>query len=267
MNDNMIEYNRMLMGLGSEETQKGNYKKAEEALEAAIVLNPNYDGPYSHLADLLTKQGNTAKAQKVLEYCLQHVNPKGSEVAYSLGTLCMDQGQYEKAIECMNICLEVDDCDPDAMMVMAQACSARNDEAGEKAWLERIVSTPGTSKKVAGLAYCNLGVLHVGSEKEIEYYEKSLDLVPDSFATRYSLACAYASQKKWDPAVTTFRSALAVVDNGSENEKQALQSLYRVTVNKLQAETTSSSTSREEMIKKFVEIMGEENFEKLSNRR
>jgi tetratricopeptide (TPR) repeat protein len=264
MNVNKVEYVRMLMGLGSEESQKGNYKKAEEALEAAIALNPNFDGPYSHLADLLTKQGNKAKAQQVLEHCLEHVNPKGSEIAYSLGTTYLEQGEYDKATRCIKVCLEIDDCDVDAMMAMAQICTGRHDNAGEEAWLQRIISTPGASKEVAGKAYCNLGVIYADTEKEVEYYEKSLELAPDRFPSLYSLGCAYASQQKWDSAVSAFRKAIDVADDGSDDEKQALANLYRVTMAKLQHENRSGTSSREEMMKMFMDVMGEANFRKLS---
>ena len=267
MNNKKIEYTRMLMGLGSEETQKGNYKKAEEALETAIVLNPSFDGPYSHLANLLSKQGNTAKAQRVLEHCLEHVNPKGTEIAYSLGSLYLEKGDYDNVVKCMNICLEIDEGDADAMMAMAQACAGKQDNAGEEAWYQKLVSMPGTSKDLAGKAYCNLGVLYAGSPKEIEYYEKSLALAPDKFAPNFSLACSYASKQDWDPAIDAFRKALDVAKEGSDDEKQALQNLYRCVMGKLQRDNPSGASSREEMMQRFVEIMGPENFEKLSSMR
>lgn len=233
-------------------------------MEAAIVMNPSFDGPYSHLANLLNKQGNTAKAQMVLEHCLEHVNPKGTEIAYSLGTIYLDQGEYDKVVKCMNICLEIDDGDADAMMAMAQACAGKKDDAGEEAWYQRLVSTPGTSKELAGKAYCNLGVLHAGSPKEIQYYEKSLSLVPDKFAPNYSLACSYATQQDWDLAIVIFRKAIDVAEDGSDDEKQALQSLYRCVMGKLQRDDPSGASSREEMMQRFMEIMGQENFAKLS---
>jgi len=264
MNNKKIEYSRMLMGLGSEETQKGNFKKAEEALEAAIVLNPSFDGPYSHLANLLIKQGNTAKAQKILEHCLKDVNPKGTEIAYSLGTLYLDQGEYDKVLKCMDICLEIDDGDVDAMMAMAQACAGKKDNAGEEAWYNRLISTPGVSKDLSAKAYCNLGVLHPGSPKEIEYYEKSLALVPDKFAPNYSLACSYATKQDWDPAIVGFRKAIDVAADGSADEHQALQNLYRCVMGKLQRDNPFGASTREEMMQRFVEIMGQENFDKLS---
>lgn len=264
MNNNKIEYTRMLMGLGSEETQKENYQKAEEALEAAIVLNPHFDGPYSHLANLLSKQGKSDKAQKVLEHCLDHVNPKGTEIAYSLGTLYLDKGDYDKVARCMSICLEIDEGDADAMMAMAQACAGKHDDAGEESWYQRLVTTPGVSKGLAGKAYCNLGVLHAGSPKEIEFYEKSLELVPDKFAPNYSLACAYASTQDWDPAILIFRKAIDTASDDSDDEKQALQNLYICVMGKLQRDNPTGASSREEMMQKFIELMGQANFEKLS---
>jgi tetratricopeptide (TPR) repeat protein len=262
MNAKKVEHVRMLTSLGSQESLKHNDSKAQQALEAAIALNPDFDGPYTHLANLLQRQGDLPKAQKVLEHCFHHVNPQSGEVAYSLGAIYLDQGQLEKAKNCMEACLQADDCDVDAMLVMAQACAGQGDRQGEQAWYERLVSTPGASPEVAGKAFCNLGVLHEGTEKEIEYYEKSLQFLPDSFPTRYSLGCAYASQRDWDSAVAAFRKAVQAGKN-TEDESQALQSLYRVTAGKMQQDQPTGASSREEMIQQFVDIMGQENYEKL----
>jgi tetratricopeptide (TPR) repeat protein len=262
MNVKKVEHVRMLMGLGSQESLKQNDSEAQQALEAAIALNPDFDGPYTHLANLLERQGDLPKAQKVLEHCFRHVNPQSGEVAYSLGAMYLDQGQSEHAKNCMEACLQADDCDIDAMMVMAQACAGQGDHQGEQAWYERLVSTPGASSEVAGKAFCNLGVLHEGTEKEIEFYEKSLQVLPDSFPTSYSLGCAYASQKDWDSAVAAFRKAVQAATN-TEDESQALQSLYRVTAGKMQQDQPTGASSREEMIQQFMDIMGQENYENL----
>jgi tetratricopeptide (TPR) repeat protein len=264
MNVNKVEYVRMLMGLGSEESSKKNYKTAQEALEAAIALNPDFDGPYSHLADLFTKQGEIAKAQQVLEHCFQNVNPQSGEVAYSLGVIYLDQAQYDNAKKCMQACLDSDDCDVDAMMVMAQVCAGKNDNSGEEEWYQRIVSTPGASPSVAGKAYCNLGVLHEGTDQEIVYYEKSLELVPDSFPPYFSLGCAYASKQNWGPAIQAFRKAIDAAEDKSDDQSQALQNLYRVTMGKLQNQSPTGPSSKEEMMKNFTELMGEENYQRLA---
>ena len=263
MNTKKVEYVRMLLGLGSEEAGKKNYKKAQEALEVAIALNPNFDGPYSHLADLLQKQGKTKEAKQVLEHCFHHINPQCGEVAYSLGVIYLDEEDYDNAKKCMDVCLESDDCDVDAMMVLAQACQGKQDSAGEEAWYQRIVTTPGASSKVIGKAYCNLGVLHEGTDQEIDYYQKSLEFVSD-FTPNFNLGVAYASRKDYDPAVSSFRRAIETTEEKSDEQSQALQYLYRVTMGKLQKENPSGPSSREEMMKLFVEIMGEQNYQRMA---
>jgi tetratricopeptide (TPR) repeat protein len=150
------------------------------------------------------------------------------------------------------------------MMVMAQACAGQSDKVGEESWYQRIVSTPGASPEVAAKAYCNLGVLHEGTDQEIECYVKSLDLVPETFKPCFSLGCAYASKQDWDPAISAFRKAIDVVEEKSDDQSRALDKLYRVTMMKLQQESPSAPPSREEMMKKFMEIMGEENYQRLA---
>jgi tetratricopeptide (TPR) repeat protein len=264
MNAKKVEYVRMLMNLGCEESQKENYKKAQEALEAAISLNPDFDGPYSHLADLFTKQGEIEKAKKVLEHCFYNVNADSGEIAYSLGAIYLGEKEYEKAKMCMDACLKRDDCDVDAMMVMAQVCAGQNDNAGEESWCLRLVSNPGLKPKTTAKAYCNLGVLHEGTDKEIDYYKKSLEIESESFPACYSLGCAYASKKEWGSAVEAFRKSIDVAEDNSDDQKQALQNLYRITMSKLQQDHPQGVGSQEKTLAMFKEVMGDQNYERLS---
>ena len=266
MNVHKVELVRMLVGLGNEEAQAGNLDVAQQAFEAAIALNPKFDGPYSHLASLLEGRGQTTKAQQVLEFCHHHVNPDSAEVAYSLGVMYLDQKQYEKAAKCMSTCLESDDCDVDAMLALAQACAGLGDTTGEEMWYERIVSTHGASPEATAKAYCNLGVLKEGTDMETVYYEKSLEHKPN-FPACYSLGCAYASKQDWTRATSSLRMAIDIAQDGSADEMEALQTLYRVVSTMLKEQQPEGPSSREEMMKQFIRLMGEENFEKLSGKR
>ena len=267
MNAKKVEHVRMLLGLGSELASQQKFEQARDVLYAAIALNPHFDGPYSHLADVLETLGDTTKAQQVLEHCLEHVNPNSGEIAYSLGVIYLNQEQYDKCHACATICLQSDDCDVDAMMLCAQACAGQQHAAGEAQWLHRIVTTPGASPQVVGKAYCNLGILasqneNESVEDEINYYQKSLELLPDRFAPLYSLGCAYASQQQWGPSVDTFRQAVNAAET-EEEEVSALKHLYRCTQHKLQQDPTAPS-SREAMMQAFTQLMGAENFQKLA---
>lgn len=263
MSSKKIENVRMLLGLGSEEFNKGNNEKARQAFEAAIALNPDFDGSYSNLADLLTQSGDKAGAKQVLEYCFQNVNPKSGEIAFSLGARYLDEGLIEQTKDCMHVALEADDSDVEAMAILAEAYSKENDVSNESHWCEKIVSTPGASSAAVGQAYCNLGVINAGKEREIEFYKKSIDLLPDRFVPRYSLGCAYATKKDYDRAIETFHGAIDVVEKNSEEDKRALQTLYRCVSLKLQAEKTASS--QEEAVKTFMKLIGEDNYQRLAS--
>jgi hypothetical protein len=185
MQKHKIEYVRMLSGMGQD---AATAEERQKALEVAIALNPGFDGPYTTLAGLFQKEGQLDKAKQVLEYCLEHVNPQCGEAAYTLGTIYFEQESYVQTKKWMQVCLEADECDVEAMMVMAQVSGREGNREAELSWYERIVSSPGAAGKALASAYCNLGVLHEGQDREIDFYKKSLELEPDAFEARFSLA-------------------------------------------------------------------------------
>ena len=257
-----VEYVRMLLNLG----QLGStVKERQTALEVAIALNPGFDGPYTNLADLLIKEGKTDQAKQVLEYCLEHVNPECGEVAYSLGSIHLEQGSYAQAKRCMQVCLTADDSDVEAMLLLSQANAGEGNRAEEQTWYERIVASPGANDQAKASAYCNLGVLHQRDDHEIEYYQKSIALQPTFFAPRYSLACAYAIQQRWADAIQEFRAALSCGGaSNDEEELQAIKNLYKVAMEQIKVDHPQGVASRETMMQLFQDIMGVDNFNKLA---
>lgn len=231
-------------------------------LEAAVALNPACDAAYNLLANDYLQAGEKVKAQQVFEYCLQHVHAKSGDIAYSLGSLYLEQDLHQKAKECMETCLQADDCDMDAMMALAQACSGMGDAAGEEACYQSVIQTDTAAPKVIASAYCNLGVLHQGQPEEVEYYRKSLECVPDNFEPQFSLACAYASQQQWPEAVQAFRTAIDLTAD-KEFSVKALQALYKASMNLIRSDSSQPAT-REAMMARFHEVMGLDNYSRLA---
>jgi tetratricopeptide (TPR) repeat protein len=236
------------------------------ALEAAVALNPHFFGSYTLLANEHKRLGNLEKAQQILEYCLAHVHPLAGEAAYSLGMMYLDQGRHAQAHDCFELCLKDDPSDTEAMMALAQLCNLRGDTNGEERQYQRVLATPGTQPRVRASAYCNLGVLHEGDDLEIEYYQKALELRPDGFQARFSLASALASREQWSDAVRHFRRALDVPDAPPEHAAQALELLYVAAVKQLQS-STDPPTSQQEAAERIQGIIGAENYAKLVSRR
>ena len=98
-----------------------------KTFEAAVALNPRSDLGYNLLASVYEKAGELAKAQQVLEHCIQHVHPYSGDVAYALGSLYKDQKEYEKARECFKTCLKCDEYDFDAMVSSIRRLRSRKD--------------------------------------------------------------------------------------------------------------------------------------------
>ena len=112
MNKRKVEEVRQLLHCPPETPESIRRK----TFEAAVALNPQSDLGYNLLASVYEKAGETAKAQEVLEHCMQHVHPYSGDVAYALGSLYKDQKEYEKARECFKTCLKCDEYDFDAMV-------------------------------------------------------------------------------------------------------------------------------------------------------
>ena len=172
------------------------------------------------------------------------------------------EADLERARQCFDICLQVDEYDVDAMLSMAEVCNKLDDRAAEEAYFHRVVATPGANKKALATAYSNLGVLYEGQDAEIEYYQRSIECVNDSFVPHYSLGAAYACRKEYERAIASFRRAVTLAPT-PERETQALQSLYKVCVLVLQ-ENPPPSGGQQEMMQQFVALMGQENYQKLA---
>jgi tetratricopeptide (TPR) repeat protein len=234
------------------------------AVEAAVVLNPACDAAYNILANEYDRRGDKSKARQILEYCLEHVHPSSGECAYTLGSLYMEQQLYDKARTCMEICLKGDPYDVDALATMAQVCCSLGDRQLEETHYKKLIEIPKAKPTALSTAYCNLGVLYEGKDEEVDFYSKALQVLPNAFAPRYSLACCYASRHQWNNACEAFRKAVDDADS-PENADKAVRALYQAASNWIRSEhQDATSLSREALIERFQAIMGQENYNRLA---
>ena len=267
------EHVRMLLQPSSPSDTSQQLIRPEQLLEAAIVLNPGCTAAYNILANHYIQNDNKAMAQQILEYCIQHVDPLSSEVAYALASIYIDQHIYDKALRCLSICLQVDPHDVEAIMMSATIALNAGDVNEESRCYQEIIDIPDAKPSIKASAYCNLGVLHQGEELELEYYRQSLVWQPKTFSATYSLASALASRKEWKDAIELFRQSIVDLNvnsardakDNAHNRRKALRSLYTATMQfiKEQQDLAPTEISANEMLQKFQDIMGIENFMEL----
>jgi tetratricopeptide (TPR) repeat protein len=276
MNKRKAEHVRQLLANSGDNNSDSSDSAAADAgrlsrtkmLEAAVALNPALEVGYNLLADRYEKDGDSEKARQVLEYSLQNIHPLSGPVAYALGSLYRQAGEHDKAMDCFLTCLEADADDIDAMLAIAGVASDMGNAALEREYCEKVLATPGAAPKIAAQACCNLGVLHQGDDKEIDYYAQAISLYPEAFPPCYSLACALAERQQWQASVDAFRQALAMAaDNAVAVPEQdrilALQSLYKAAMNLIQSQRQRLS-SQAEMVERFQQVMGEDNYKDLA---
>jgi len=253
MNKKRVEYVRQLVNNCS---KRDSPKRFREALECAVALNPGCDAAYANLAQIYENQGDTAKVKQVMEDCLAKANPKSCPSSYYLGTTLFKEGKYEEATKYLQNCLDIDPLDGDALGTIAQCYANMGDTEKEKEILNRIIVAPGVSNRVICQAYCNLGIMHMGEESEVMYYENSLKADPDNLPALHNLGTAYAKRQEWDSAIDVFKRVLKDLAKSDDEKLTYLKMLYQVVGAKVQRETFDS---REDMLAQFSDMMGEQN--------
>ena len=252
-----VENSRLLMRGNTDE-------EMDLTLPAVVALNPEYDEGYAMLAHDWTVRKNKADdAKKILEHCLEHVNPKCSKVAFSLGVRHYRlEGRHDKVMECMRIVLAYDPYDVNAMTAMAEAASEVGDTEVEKEMYERIVRTFGVKPEIQADAYRDLGLMHKGKDAnfEIDCYQKAVAAY-DNYHARYSLGRALFEVGEFLQA----RESFLVAYSQDDTSVGALKALYR-TAKTILAKESDTALSADAQIQKMTELVGgEEIYKKIQS--
>ena len=297
MHKKKVEVTRQLMA----NPCSSNANLVRDCLEAAIVFNPNCDLPYSTLAHIYEKEGDQTKALNVVKDCLHTANPHSVSASYYLGTIGHYQaGDYKKAVECMHVCLGVDEKDGDALQTLYQSHAKLGNTQEESNVLKRLVKTPGVSNRVLANAHCNLGTLCDDIDAEIDHYLKAIDCDSTSISSWHSFGSALstsalasyqskdiqASQNNFKQAVAAYKKVIDLIDSGTgrsseddfsstlsnddiqQQRNETLDCLYRAATLQMRTELElnpppGGQPPQEVLMEKLKNIMGEANCNEL----
>ena len=97
----------VLNNLGLVHTSLENYEEAEYYLERSLKLKPEYVAGSVNMANLKLKLNNGKEAINILEKILIN-NKDNYEVNFTLGNAYQQIGDFDKAKNCFNKCLDLD---------------------------------------------------------------------------------------------------------------------------------------------------------------
>lgn len=241
--------------LGSAYYNKGEYVKAIDYYQKALVIDKKYHGEehpkiairYSNLGSAYNSKGEYDKAieyyQKALAIDKKFYGEEHPEIATrynNLGSAYVSKGEYDKAIEYFEKALTIDkkyhgEEHPDIAIDYNNLGAAYNSKGEYDKAIAYFQKALAIDKKFNGeehpeiaIRYSNLGAAygHKGEyDKAIDYYQKALvidkkyhDEEHPNIATRYNnLGLAYDNKGEYDKAIDYFQKALEILSKFHPN--------------------------------------------------
>ena len=147
---------------------EANYKKAEEKLNQAIVLDPNYSEAYMYLGRVENALWQDDKSTAAFKRAIA-IDPDYEEARVSYAAALLDQGGLDEAVRQLNAALVKSPNDGTALYLLSQAYAREGDfAAGKKAALRAVAAAPGNGEGHFWLAECERH-LNEAAEAEAEY--------------------------------------------------------------------------------------------------
>lgn len=194
-----------LFNEGVNALQSRDVKRAQEAFERIIQLDPNYHGAHYNLGVALAGQGKQAEALAQFRK-EQEVSPGNSQAFGAVANLLMFMNRIDEAADEYRKLLKADPRNVDAALKLTQLLS----ELGK-----------------AGEAAPSL--------------EEAVNATPESFSLRFALATAYMGANQKEKAVATLREAVEGKYSSKDTDPAKLNSAaYLLADNNFQLDLAKS---------------------------
>ena len=145
-----------------------NYRKAEEKLNEAVALDPNYSEAYMYLGRVEDALWNDDKATNAFQRAIA-IDPDYEAARVSYAAALLDQGGLDEAVRQLNAALVQQPGDGTALYLLSQAYARQGDYADGKAAAQRAVqAAPGNGEAHFWLAECERH-LNDAASAESEY--------------------------------------------------------------------------------------------------
>ena len=145
-----------------------NYKKAEEKLNQAVALDPDYSEAYMYLGRVEDALWEDDKATAAFQRAIA-IDPDYEEARVSFASALLDQGGLNEAVRQLNAALQQKPDDATALYLLSQAYAREGDYAdGKSAALRAIKAAPQNGEAHFWLAECERH-LNEAPEAESEY--------------------------------------------------------------------------------------------------
>ena len=146
-----------LLDQAIEDYKKGfeaNYRKAEQKLNQAVSIDPNYSQAYMYLGRVENALYEDDKARAAFERAIQ-IDPDYEEARVSYAAALLDQGGLDEAVRQLNAALQRQPDDGTALYLLSQAYARQGDfKSGDAAATRAVKAAPANGEAHFWLAEC-----------------------------------------------------------------------------------------------------------------
>jgi tetratricopeptide (TPR) repeat protein len=186
--DNAV-YRDALVAMGMTWEDEGNFQKAAECLEKAVILNPERADLRGKYGQLLFDSGHREAALRELQRALE-LDPDQYGVWANKGLLHLQAGQHDEALQALQQSLELNPESEDAAINLAVLLAETGQLPKAVEVLEQAVHYHPENPLICqnlGAFYCNLQDL----ELALFYTDRAIELGADSPAVYWNMANIY----------------------------------------------------------------------------
>ena len=217
----------------AKKTSRQNPADARKMLEKAVALAPGSYEAAVALAAFLDERKDYRAAIVQYENALR-INGKDAPPWFRLGSLYLDAGDYDHALESLKTCLALSPSNRDEVLTdMGLARSKKNDPAGAADLFRQALDfNPGNQAARNGLTLSVSMLVSLGKKLSLKnpddaqkMLEKAVALAPGSYEASSALASFLDGKKDYRAAIVQYNNALRA-NNRDETAWFRLGSIY-----------------------------------------
>jgi protein O-GlcNAc transferase len=197
----------LLNDMGAAYLDLGRLPPSQEALEKALVLRPDFPLALNNMGNLQKIQGRAEASEASYRRALE-IDPDFCDAAANLGLVLVANGSYAEARKWLQHSLKLE-TNHIALNGMGLLSRALNEHANAVEWYDKALNLVPDSYEIlnnqAG-SYQELGRFKDASEA----YNRALDVDPGRYEAYQNLAVMLLTIDKYDEAVTAYRMALQI---------------------------------------------------------
>lgn len=191
---------------GMKEMDEGNYTKAISYFSESIEIDSSYYEGYLDRAKAFRKTGQTTSAIKDVKSSLNRANPEREEALSLLGSLYIELGENEKALECLTQALSIDAKHYLSLVECGKIYLLRSDTEKAESYLRKALKQHHTPTD----AWYYLGLIELTRSEfksGVKLFSKVIKSRPDYAKAYHNRGMCYARMRDMDSACVDWRKA------------------------------------------------------------